>query len=97
MKINISFLSWIGKAPLAVEIPNDTGEQLRLRVALELSVKTNANLAGARLSYANLNGANLNRANFYGANLYGKNRGRAGDLLARHRALSIHALADAGR
>ena len=48
-----------------------------LRIALEMAVKSRADLSGADLYGANLYGANLygadlSRANLYGANLYGE-------------------------
>ena len=47
------------------------------KVALELAVKSGANLFGADLSGANLFGANLSGANLSGANLFGANLSRA--------------------
>jgi len=69
----IPFLAWTGKAALEVEIPDDTAEPLRFRVALEVSVGRRAYLSGANLSDANLSGANLSDANLSGANLSGAN------------------------
>ena len=59
MIFKIPFLAWTGKAALEVEIPDDTAEPLRFRVALEVSVGRRAYLSGANLSDANLSGANL--------------------------------------
>jgi uncharacterized protein YjbI with pentapeptide repeats len=48
-----------------------------IKIALELALKSRANLYGANLSGANLYGANLSRADLSGANLYGANLSRA--------------------
>lgn len=58
------------------EIPDDTESKFRIRVALELAVKSgvdlsDADLSRARLSYARLSDAILSRANLSGARLYG--------------------------
>jgi hypothetical protein len=73
MKFPIPFRAWTGRAALEIEIPDDTKDQFRLRVAVEIVVKSGANLYGANLSEANLSGANLSGANLSGANLYGAN------------------------
>jgi len=50
-----------------------TVETGSLKLAVELAVKSGANLRGANLSDANLRGANLSYANLRGANLSGAN------------------------
>ena len=55
-----------------------TAEAASLLLALEVAVKSNADLSsadlrGANLSSANLSDANLSSANLRGANLYGAN------------------------
>ena len=71
MKVNIEFRAGFYRDPLPVEIPDDTKPECHLRLALEISVKTRANLDGA-----NLDGANLARAYLVGANLDGANLAR---------------------
>ena len=43
-----------------------------VKMALQIAVKSGANLYGANLYGADLSGANLSGANLYGANLYGE-------------------------
>ncbi len=57
----------------SAEVDASIGENLRLRAAVEISVKAGANLAGANLARANLAGAYLAGANLDGANLDGAN------------------------
>jgi hypothetical protein len=61
---------WYGSVLFSVETEN-------LKVAVELAIKSGANLSEANLSEANLYGANLYGANLYEANLYGANLSRA--------------------
>jgi hypothetical protein len=82
MKQLINFLAWTGRAALEIDIPDDTKYQFRLRVAVEIAVKSGAdlsraNLSEAYLSRANLSGANLSGANLSGADLYGADLSRA--------------------
>ncbi len=72
MKFHIPFHDWTGRASLEVSIPDDTEDRFRLKVALEVSVKSGANLDGA-----NLDGAYLARADLAGANLAGAYLARA--------------------
>ena len=51
------------------EIPDDTDTIWQFKVALELAVKSDANLSGADLSDANLSRANLSGARLSGADL----------------------------
>ena len=60
---------WTGAVICEIEIPDDTPERRRVKVALELAVKTGAILTGADLTDANLTDANLTRAKLDGANL----------------------------
>ena len=69
MKFPIPFLPWTGRASLEVEIPDNTEEKFRLKIALEVAVKARANLAGAYLAGANLADAYLAGANLADANL----------------------------
>jgi hypothetical protein len=77
MKWPLSFLSWSGKASIEVDIPDDTEENVRLKVALEIAVKKEINLDylelpyGARLVGARLDGASLDGASLDGASLDG--------------------------
>lgn len=52
MKFPIPFQSWTGKAALEIEIPDDTEERFRLKVAVEIAVGQHANLARANLAGA---------------------------------------------
>ncbi len=47
------------------EIPDDTQEKWRIKVALELAVKAKANLTCANLPGTNLSGTNLSGADLY--------------------------------
>ena len=67
MKHPIPFLSWTGRAALEIEIPDNTKEPWRLKVAVEVAVKSRANLSGAYLRGADLSGANLSGAYLGGA------------------------------
>ena len=71
MKFQITFMAVTRKAALEIEIPDDIESRFRLRVGLEVAVKSRASLSGANLRGANLRGANLRGANLRGANLYG--------------------------
>ena len=77
MKVKIPFLTWTAKAALEVEVPTTIKDQFRVCAAMEISVKTGANLHGANLHGANLHGADLHGANLHGANLSGANLHRA--------------------
>ncbi len=77
MKFPIPFRDWTDRANLEVEIPDDTELGFRLKVAVEVSVKSGVNLSGANLSGANLSGANLFRADLSRANLSGANLSEA--------------------
>jgi hypothetical protein len=71
MLFKIPFLSWTGRAALEIEIPDDTKEWLRARVALEIAAMIRADLSGADLSGAVLSGAVLRSAVLSGAVLSG--------------------------
>ena len=76
MLIPINFLPGTGRAPLEIEIPDDTEERFRLRAAVEIAVQKEARLVGANLVShlgANLAGADLDGANLAGASLVGAN------------------------
>ena len=60
-----------GRAPLEIEIPDDTEERFRLRAAVEIAVQKEARLVGADLARADLARANLARANLARADLDG--------------------------
>ena len=74
---------WTGSLICEIEIPDDTEERSRVKVALEVGVKAKqsfararlarARLDGANLAMADLDGANLARADLHGANLDGAN------------------------
>ena len=53
------------------EIPDDSDESLRMRLAIEFAVKKSANLRGADLRGADLRGANLCSADLCSADLCG--------------------------
>ena len=55
------------------EIPDDSDESLRMRLAIEFAVKKSANLRGADLRGANLCSADLCSADLCGADLRGAN------------------------
>ena len=55
------------------EVDASTDASLRVRAAVEIAVKSGADLTGADLSGANLDGADLTGANLAGANLAGAN------------------------
>jgi hypothetical protein len=69
MKQLINFRAWTGRAALEIEIPDDTEERWRVRVAVEIAVKSRADLYGADLYGADLYGASLSGANLSGASL----------------------------
>ena len=71
MKFAIPFLAWTGRASLEIEIPDDTDERWRLKVALEIAVRDGASLDGASLVGASLVGASLDGASLDGASLDG--------------------------
>ena len=76
--MQISIASWwSAKAVFEAEIPDNTEEGLRLRVALEVAVKARADLAGAYLASADLTRANLAGADLDGATLTRANLARA--------------------
>ena len=92
MIVKIPFLAWTGKAALEIDIPDDTQERWRLKVAAEIAWKSRAylrdadlsgaylggaDLRGAYLSGAYLRGADLSGAYLSGANLGGANLGGA--------------------
>ncbi len=62
---------WIDRVIFTAEIEcsESDGEGVKLGRAVQLAVKSNANLSGADLSYANLSGANLSDTNLSGAAL----------------------------
>ena len=69
MPVPITFLPRTGRAPLEIEIPDDTEERFRFRAAVEIAVQKDANLDGASLARANLAVADLARADLARANL----------------------------
>jgi uncharacterized protein YjbI with pentapeptide repeats len=81
VKVQIRFRDHTGKAPIEVEISDDTESRFQMRTALFVSVESGADLRGADLSNANLrnaylrganlDGADLNDAYLYGADLHG--------------------------
>jgi hypothetical protein len=71
MKFPIPFLAWTGRAALEIDIPDDTEERWRIKVAVEIAVKSEADLSGADLSGADLYGADLPGAKLSGAKLSG--------------------------
>ena len=63
MKCELKFAAWTGRAPHAVEIPDETLEQWRFRAALEIAVTARVDLANLAAEFgANLDGANLDGA-----------------------------------
>ena len=71
------FFNWLtGKLIVEIEIPDDTEERFRCRVALEIGTRSKqtfayASLVGARLDGARLDGASLAYASLVGARLDG--------------------------
>ena len=76
MKYSIPRLSWCGSA-VEVDIPDDTPESERLRVAVVAAVQSGADLDGADLDGADLDGADLAGAYLTRANLAEANLTRA--------------------
>ena len=78
MDVNIVFLSWTGKEPLKIVVPDDTSAEFQIREAMRCAILrgadlNGANLNGANLSYADLSGASLSYADLSCANLRGAN------------------------
>ena len=71
MDVNIAFLSWTGKKPLKIVVPDDTSAEFQIREAVRLAILNGVDLSGANLSYVDLSRANLSYANLNGAVLNG--------------------------
>ena len=69
--VEIPFIAWTEKAALKIKVAASIDERWRLRAAVEIAVKDDARLDGARLDGARLVGARLDGARLDDASLVG--------------------------